>query len=122
MLHPTPFPPCSLGSHQTSFSSFVTTGFFPVLDLCSCFLSSQILFSPLSARCSHSHPSSLSSKVTSSKGLFLILTNESLLSNYVKNSLAREGPVGAAGTSLGWMVRTCVPYFTIRPTCAGIGL
>lgn len=26
----------------------------------------------------------------------------------------REGPVGAAGTSLGWMVRTCVPYFSLQ--------
>lgn len=48
--------------------------------------------------------------------------NEPLLRNYVKNSLVMEGPVGAAGTSLGWMVRTFVPYFTIRPTRAGIGL
>lgn len=80
----------------------------------SCFLSSQILFSQLSVRCSPSHPSSLSSKVTSSKGLFPILMNEPLLSDYIKASVVREGPVGAAGTSLGWMVRTCVPYFSYR--------
>ena len=109
MLHLTPLPPCSLGSHQISFSSLVTAGSFPYLGLCTCFsLISDSLLAALGALI-------LILQVLVQRSLLqrcclLILKNERLLTNCVKTSLVKKGPDGAAGTSLGWMVRTWVPF------------
>ena len=49
-------------------SSFITTGPFLFWAFATAFLSFLILFSQISARCSHSHPSGLSSKLISQSG------------------------------------------------------
>lgn len=92
------------------FSSLVATEPFLFWAFATAFLSSLILFSQLSARCSHSHPSGGSSTHFPEWLSLLILMNKWLLTSYGKTSLVRQGPDGVASTPLDWMVGTCAPF------------
>lgn len=95
------------------FSSLVATGPFLFWAFATAFLSSLILFSQLSARCSHSHPSGGSSTHFPEWLSLLILMNKWLLTSYVKTSLVRQGSDGVASIPLDWVVGTCAPFLML---------